>query len=168
MSRNVSFQYPGKDDFALRDVSFKIEKGQLCVSSLLSTLGVYGAHLTLERQVIVGTNGSGKSTILKLMVRLYDPTEGTILVNGQDIKMFKLADLRESMAILFQDYSHFPLTVRHLRTRPSFGGQVAHAFALASNRLKITSRLGTLRTHTTKPGSERQRDWEVPRSLSTR
>ena len=45
------------------------------------------------------------------MLRLYDPTEGTILVNGQDIKTFKLSDLRESMAVLFQDYTHFPLTV---------------------------------------------------------
>lgn len=45
------------------------------------------------------------------MLRLYDPTEGTILVNGLDIKTLKLADLRESMAVLFQDYTHFPLTV---------------------------------------------------------
>jgi ABC-type multidrug transport system fused ATPase/permease subunit len=49
--------------------------------------------------------------MLKLMLRLYDPTEGMILINGQDIKTFKLADLRESMAVLFQDYTHFPLTV---------------------------------------------------------
>ena len=49
--------------------------------------------------------------MLKLILRLYDPTEGTILVNGQDIKRFKLADLRENMAVLFQDYTHFPLPV---------------------------------------------------------
>ncbi|KAF9784896.1 P-loop containing nucleoside triphosphate hydrolase protein [Thelephora terrestris] len=90
--RNVSFRYPGKADFALRDVSFKIDKGQLCV--------------------IVGTNGSGKSTMLKLILRLYDPTEGTIFVNGHNIKTLKLFDLRESMAVLFQDYTHFPLTVK--------------------------------------------------------
>lgn len=52
--------------------------------------------------------------MLKLMLRLYDPTEGTILVNDQDIKTFKLADLHESMAVLFQDYTHFPLTVSYL------------------------------------------------------
>jgi len=46
------------------------------------------------------------------MLRLYDPTEGMILVNGQDIKVLKLADLRESMAVLFQDYTHFPLTIK--------------------------------------------------------
>ncbi|KAF9650307.1 P-loop containing nucleoside triphosphate hydrolase protein [Thelephora ganbajun] len=90
--RNVSFRYPDSDDFALRDVSFKVEKGQLCV--------------------IVGTNGSGKSTVLKLMLRLYDPTEGMILINGHDIKTLKLSDLRESMAVLFQEYTHFPLTIK--------------------------------------------------------
>lgn len=52
------------------------------------------------------------------MVRLYDPTEGMILVNDQDIKTFKLTDLRESMAILFQDYTHFPLTVRRFCPNP--------------------------------------------------
>lgn len=55
--------------------------------------------------------------MLKLMVRLYDPTEGTILVSGQDIKTLKLADLRESMAVLFQDYTHFPLTVSCLSSK---------------------------------------------------
>ena len=45
------------------------------------------------------------------MARLYDPTEGTILVDGQDIKTLRLADLRRAMSILFQDYTHFPLSV---------------------------------------------------------
>ena len=62
-------------------------------------------------QVILGSNGSGKSTILKLIARLYDPTEGTILINGQDIKSLRMEDLRRAMAILFQDYTLFPLTV---------------------------------------------------------
>jgi len=62
-------------------------------------------------QVILGPNGSGKSTILKLMARLYDPTEGTILIDGQDVKTLRIEDLRRAMAILFQDYTLFPLTV---------------------------------------------------------
>ncbi|ETW78359.1 ABC transporter [Heterobasidion irregulare TC 32-1] len=90
--RHVSFQYAGSEDHALRDVSFKMEPGQLCV--------------------IVGANGSGKSTILKLVARIYDPTEGVILLDGKDIKTLRLADLRRAMAILFQDYSHFPLSIR--------------------------------------------------------
>ncbi|KAG1881161.1 P-loop containing nucleoside triphosphate hydrolase protein [Suillus subluteus] len=90
--RNVSFQYRGADRCALRDVSFKIGAGQLCV--------------------VVGVNGSGKSTILKLISRIYDPTEGTILIDDRDIKTFRLADLRAAMSILFQDYSQFPLSMR--------------------------------------------------------
>jgi ABC-type bacteriocin/lantibiotic exporter with double-glycine peptidase domain len=61
--------------------------------------------------VIVGSNGSGKSTVLKLILRLYDPTEGAILINDQDVKTLKLADLRECVSVLFQDYTHFPLSV---------------------------------------------------------
>jgi ABC-type multidrug transport system fused ATPase/permease subunit len=67
-------------------------------------------------QVIVGFNGSGKSTILKLVARIYDVTEGTIRINGRDIREVKLEDLRRSIAVLFQDYTLFPLSVR-LRSR---------------------------------------------------
>ncbi|KAH9164213.1 HlyB/MsbA family ABC transporter [Lactarius sanguifluus] len=90
--RNVSFRYPGSEDYALRDISFRVHPGQLCV--------------------IIGSNGSGKSTILKLVARIYDPTEGTILIDGHDIKTLRLADVRRALAILFQDYTHFPLSVR--------------------------------------------------------
>ncbi|KAI0301013.1 HlyB/MsbA family ABC transporter, partial [Multifurca ochricompacta] len=90
--RNVSFQYPGSQDYALRDTSFRVGPGQLCV--------------------IIGSNGSGKSTILKLVARIYDPTAGTILIDGQDIKTLRLTDLRRAMAILFQDYTHFPLSIK--------------------------------------------------------
>ncbi|KAI0319022.1 P-loop containing nucleoside triphosphate hydrolase protein [Amylostereum chailletii] len=90
--KNVSFKYPGSSDFALRNVSFKIEPGQLCV--------------------IVGSNGSGKSTILNVIARIYNLTEGTILLDGKDISTLKLSDLRRAMSILFQDYTHFPLSIK--------------------------------------------------------
>ncbi|KAJ7743846.1 P-loop containing nucleoside triphosphate hydrolase protein [Mycena metata] len=90
--RNVSFRYPGSKQDVLRNVSFKIRQGQLCV--------------------IVGANGSGKSTILKLISRLYDPTDGQIFINDQDIQTLKLADLRRATSVLFQDYTHFPLSIR--------------------------------------------------------
>jgi ABC-type multidrug transport system fused ATPase/permease subunit len=60
----------------------------------------------------VGFNGSGKSTILKLVARIYDVTEGTIRINGRDIREVKLEDLRRSVTVLFQDYTLFPLSVR--------------------------------------------------------
>jgi len=90
--RNVSFRYPDSEDWALRDVSFKLLPGQLCV--------------------IVGANGSGKSTVLKLIMRLYDVEEGEILIDGRDIRALKLTDLRQSVSVLFQDYTHFPLSIR--------------------------------------------------------
>jgi len=61
--------------------------------------------------VIVGNNGSGKSTILKLISRLYDPTEGQIFIDDIDIKKIRLADLRRAISVLFQDYTLFPLSV---------------------------------------------------------
>ncbi|KAJ7630342.1 P-loop containing nucleoside triphosphate hydrolase protein [Roridomyces roridus] len=90
--KNVSFRYPGSNKDVLQNISFKILQGQLCV--------------------IVGANGSGKSTILKLIARLYDPTEGQILLNDQDIRTLKLADLRRATSVLFQDYTHFPLSIK--------------------------------------------------------
>ncbi|KAF8525243.1 P-loop containing nucleoside triphosphate hydrolase protein [Hysterangium stoloniferum] len=91
---DVSFRYPGTEGgtWAIKKVSFKIEAGQLCV--------------------LVGFNGSGKSTILKLLNRLYDPTEGSILIDGRDIKKLKLKDLRSCISTLFQDYTHFPLSIK--------------------------------------------------------
>jgi len=61
---------------------------------------------------MVGANGSGKSTILKLIARLYDPTEGEIFVDGREVCQLRLADLRRVTSVLFQDYTHFPLSVR--------------------------------------------------------
>ncbi|KAH9043588.1 HlyB/MsbA family ABC transporter [Lactarius hengduanensis] len=89
---DVSFKYPGSKSYALRHVSFKVQPGQLCV--------------------IVGFNGSGKSTILKLTARIFDATEGTIRINGCDVRRLKLDDLRRSMAVLFQDYSLFPVSIK--------------------------------------------------------
>ena len=76
-------------------------------------------------QVIVGANGSGKSTILKLVVRLYDPDDGQILLDGHDIRTLRMYDLRQAVSVLFQDYTHFPLSVRLflsflLRSLPNF------------------------------------------------
>ena len=90
--RNVSFTYPGRDrnEPTLRDVSFTIESG--------------------ESVALVGRNGAGKTTIVKLLTRLYDPDEGQILVNGHDIRDYDLDALRAQIGVIFQDYVTYYLT----------------------------------------------------------
>ncbi len=89
---HVSFTYPGREEQgqALRDVSFTIHPG--------------------EAVALVGRNGAGKTTIVKLLTRLYDPDEGHILVNGRDIKAYDLEALRAQIGVIFQDYVTYYLT----------------------------------------------------------
>lgn len=79
-------------------------------ASPFSSLQMQGTNP--EEKVIIGPNGSGKSTILKLIARIYDPDEGQILIDGHDIQKLNLDDLRATISVLFQDYTHFPLSVR--------------------------------------------------------
>ena len=90
--RHVSFTYPGKGQHgqALRDVSFTIHPG--------------------EAIALVGRNGAGKTTIVKLLTRLYDPDDGQILINGRDIKDYDLPALRSEIGVIFQDYVTYYLT----------------------------------------------------------
>lgn len=90
--RNVSFKYPGAEDYVLRDCSFKISPGE--------TVG------------LVGLNGSGKSTIVKLILRFYDPCEGEVLLDGVNAKEYDAVALRRTFGVLFQDYSCYSLSAR--------------------------------------------------------
>ena len=82
--RNVSFKYPGSETWALRNVSMKFQIG--------------------KRLAIVGENGSGKTTFIKLLCRLYDPQEGEILLNGIDIRKYRYDDYMDIFSIVFQDF----------------------------------------------------------------
>lgn len=82
--RDVSFQYPGSEVYALRHVSMKFKVG--------------------ERLAVVGMNGSGKTTFIKLLCRLYDPTEGVILLNGIDIRKYNYDDYMSIFSVVFQDF----------------------------------------------------------------
>ena len=86
--RNVSFRYPGTENWALKDFSLKLTVG--------------------EKLAIVGMNGSGKTTMIKLLCRLYDPQEGEILLNGVDIRKFKQDEYCRLFSVVFQDYMLFP------------------------------------------------------------
>ena len=82
--KDVSFKYPGSDIWALRHVNMKFKIG--------------------KRLAIVGENGSGKTTFIKLLCRLYDPQEGQILLNGIDIRKYKYDDYMNIFSIVFQDF----------------------------------------------------------------
>lgn len=89
---DVSYTYPDTTIFALEHVSFSIKKG--------------------ERLAIVGENGAGKSTLVKILMRLYEPTSGTIFVNGKDYRAFTLESLRKQIGVTFQDFEKYSLSAR--------------------------------------------------------
>ncbi len=82
--RNVSYRYPNQEEYALRNVSMTFRAGQ--------------------RLAVVGTNGSGKTTFIKLLCRLYDPTEGVILLNGTDIRKYDHQAYMKLFSVVFQDF----------------------------------------------------------------
>lgn len=89
----MSFEYPGSKSTkkAISNISFSIAPGQLVV--------------------IVGANGSGKSSLIKILNRLYTPTSGTILVDGLPMSSYRISDLREATADLSQDHTVYPLSI---------------------------------------------------------
>ncbi|MDX1478431.1 MAG: ABC transporter ATP-binding protein [Saprospiraceae bacterium] len=86
----VGFRYPNSDKWALRNLSFELRAG--------------------EKLALVGENGAGKTTLVKLLARLYDPSEGRILIDGTDLREFDLKQLRNHIGVIFQDYVRFYLT----------------------------------------------------------
>ena len=90
--KNVFFKYPHHDVLILDNVSFRITSG--------------------EKVAIVGRNGAGKSTIIKLLLRLYDVTDGEILINNANIKNYNIVDLRKCFATVMQDYNIFAFSIR--------------------------------------------------------
>ncbi|KAI0762247.1 hypothetical protein C8Q74DRAFT_1220273 [Fomes fomentarius] len=89
--RDVSFKYPESDQYTLRNILFHLDAGQLCVGLHRKPLRHTGDSFSYN-QVIVGVNGSGKSTILKLVTRIYDPDEVQILLGGAEDLIDKLPD----------------------------------------------------------------------------
>lgn len=90
--RDVGFTYDSRDTPTLRNVNLVIRPG--------------------ERIALVGENGSGKSTLIKLLLRLYDPTEGAILVDGHDLREYSVEDWHRLLAVLLQDYNSYPTSAR--------------------------------------------------------
>jgi ATP-binding cassette subfamily B protein len=90
--RNVSFAYPGTTRRVLSNFNFTLKPG--------------------ERIALIGENGQGKTTVVKLITRLYDPTEGQILLDGIDLRDYKLEDLHHEIGVIFQDFMRYEMTAR--------------------------------------------------------
>jgi ATP-binding cassette subfamily B protein len=88
--RNVSFTYPGTQRTVLRDFTFTLAPG--------------------ERVALIGENGQGKTTIVKLITRLYDPTEGQILLDGVDLREYSVEDLHREIGVIFQDFMRYEMS----------------------------------------------------------
>ncbi len=88
--RSVSFRYPGSDAYVLRDISFVLK--------------------TSETVVLVGLNGAGKTTLIKLLTRLYDPTEGQILLDGRPLTDYDVPSLHRLFGVIFQDFGRYAVT----------------------------------------------------------
>ena len=89
---NVSFSYPGSQRRVLDGLDFRLEAG--------------------ERMALVGENGQGKTTIVKLLTRLYDPSDGRILLDGVDLREYNIEDLHSQIGVIFQDFMRYEMTVR--------------------------------------------------------
>ncbi|HZM28473.1 MAG TPA: ABC transporter ATP-binding protein [Gemmatimonadales bacterium] len=89
---DVGFHYPGSDTWAVRHLDFALEPG--------------------ERIALVGENGAGKTTLAKLLVRLYDPTEGRILLDGVDLRDYDIDSLRRNVGVIFQDFVRYDFIMR--------------------------------------------------------
>jgi ATP-binding cassette, subfamily B, bacterial len=90
--RNVSFCYPGSSRLVLDRMNFQLRPG--------------------ERVALIGENGQGKTTIVKLITRLYDPSKGQILLDGVDLREYDLEDLHREMGVIFQDFTRYEMTAR--------------------------------------------------------
>jgi ATP-binding cassette, subfamily B, bacterial len=87
---NVGFQYPGSEErWAVRGLNFTLNPG--------------------ERIALVGENGAGKTTVTKLLARLYDPSEGRILLDGRDLREYDLASVRSTIGVIFQDFVRYDM-----------------------------------------------------------
>ena len=90
--RNVTFRYPGSSRLVLDGLNFHFRSG--------------------ERIALIGENGEGKTTIVKLLTRLYDPLEGQVLLDGVDLREYKLEDLYQEIGVIFQDFMRYEMTAR--------------------------------------------------------
>jgi ATP-binding cassette subfamily B protein len=90
--QNAGFAYPGSERMVLRNINLRLDPG--------------------EKVALIGENGAGKTTLVKLLARLYDPSQGRILLDGIDLREYDVEDLRREIGVIFQDYMRYDMLVR--------------------------------------------------------
>jgi len=124
--RDVAFKYPGSEFYALKNFNLKLHIGQ--------------------KLAIVGMNGSGKTTMIKLLTRLYDPTEGEITLNGIDIRKYDMREYLRIFSVVFQDFKVFSFTLAdNIACGDNNGADFDEIAATrALNRVSMTERLSAM------------------------
>lgn len=105
-SAALPFPNPIREGFVFENVGFKYLNSNYWANKNLNFTLRVG-----EKLALVGENGAGKTTLVKLLARLYDPTEGRILLDGHDLREYNLAELRKNVGVIFQDYIRYQMTV---------------------------------------------------------
>lgn len=136
--KNMSFRYEGADKDTLHDINMTVQPG--------------------EKIAIVGGNGAGKSTFIKLLVRLYDATEGSIEYGGNDIRKYATRDYRKLFGIIFQDYQIYATSLAENVLMDEYDktkkGQIEKALVLADFEKKLKKLKKGVETEMTKEFSE--------------
>lgn len=122
--KNVSFRYPGCEKFVLKNFNFKIAAG--------------------EKLAIVGTNGAGKSTIVKLMCGLFDPSEGELLVNGINVKEFDREEYYQMFSVVFQDFEIYAGTILENVIGNDQGNEAIERGKLCLDKVGLTDKILSL------------------------
>lgn len=143
--KDLSFRYEGSEKDTLKNISFTLHKG--------------------ERIALVGSNGSGKTTLVKLLLRLYDPSAGEILLDGESIKDYSLSSWRDSFSTVFQDFKMFSLSVKdNVLLRPHREGDeklVKHALAESGAAERIAKMENGIHTVLTREFDEKGENLSV-------
>ena len=113
--KNISFKYPNTEKEVLKNFNLTISAG--------------------DKLAVIGLNGAGKTTFVKLLCRFYDPTEGQILLNGKDLREYNLDDWYEQLGVLFQEYGKYHIPVEDLVSLGRHGEKIDHE--KVTNSLKI-------------------------------
>ena len=123
---NVSYKYPGQDNYVLKNINIEINSG--------------------EKLAIVGENGAGKTTLVMLLMRMFNPTEGRILLNGTDIRQFSAEEYFKMFSTVFQDFKLFAFQIKdNVSSLDESGRDVGQRVNLAIDKVGLRPKIDSLK-----------------------